>query len=158
VSFKATRFLTIDAGVSYTRSEFDQGGAILDDSEFEGMSFSLAVRHNLNSKMNQTLKAARTLSPGFGSNFNDLSVLQYGFSWRMNSFIALNTTLAYEHLDSSGSAGETADRYIWYLGTSWSVARKWNVGLGYSFAWKNSDQALRDYKQNRVTLDLTYDF
>jgi hypothetical protein len=158
VSWKLTRFLTLDANVAYTHSEFDQTGTIIDTSGFDGVSFGLAVRHNINSRMSESLRAARTLSPGFGSNFNDLTVLQYGLSWRLNSFIGLNTTLSYEHLASSGSAGETADRYLWYLGSNWSIARRWTIGLGYSFAWKDSNQALRDYRQDRVTLDLTHDF
>jgi hypothetical protein len=157
ISFKATRFIIIDANVAYTHSEFDQSGVIIDDSEFNGISFALAIRHNINSRMTQNIRAARSVSPGFGSNFNDLTVLQYGLGWRMNSLISLNTTFAYEHLDQSGG-GETADRYLWYLGTGWQVARRWNLGLGYSFAWKDSDVAFRDYRQNRVTLDLTHEF
>jgi hypothetical protein len=158
VTFKASRFITIDATVAYTHSEFDQSGIILDNSEFNGISFAVSARHNINSKMSQTLRGARSVSPGFGSNFNDLSVLQYGLSWRLNSFLSLNTTFAYEHLESSGTAGEIADRYLFYMGTGWEVARRWTLGLGYSFAWKDSNRALRDYKQNRVTLDLTHDF
>ena len=157
VSFKATRFITLDANVAYTHSEFDQSGTITDDSEFNGMSFAVAIRHTINSKMSHQLRGSRSVSPGFGSNFNDLSVLQYGLSWRLNSFISLNTTFAYEHLEQSGD-GEIADRYIWYVGAGWQVARGWTLGVGYSFAWKDSDVAQRDYRQNRVTLDLTHDF
>ncbi len=158
VSVKVTRFITVDGNVSYTQSKYDQTGSIADRSEFSGMSFAFAVKHNINSRMNHSLRWSRSISPGFGSNFNELTSLQYSASWRFSSLLALNSTVTYENLEASGVSGERADRYLWYLGTGWQVARRWHVGLGYSMAWKNSDQAQRDYRQNRVTVDLTHDF
>jgi hypothetical protein len=158
VTFKPSHFITIDATVAYTISQFDQTGTIRDNSDFNGISFAVSARHNINSRMTETLRGARSATPGFGSNFNDLTVLQYGLSWRLNSFLNLNTTFAYEHLVASGASGETADRFLYYAGTGWEVARRWTLGLGYSFAMKDSNQPLRDYKQNRVTVDLTHDF
>lgn len=154
---KVTRFLTLEGSVAYTRSDYDQTGTILDNSDFSGVSFALAANHNINSRMSQSARAARSVSPGFGSNYNELSVLQYNLSWRFNSFFGLNTTFVYEHLKASGG-GEIADRYVWYLGGSWDFARRWRAGLGYSLAWKDSDQPGRNYQQNRVTLDVTHDF
>lgn len=156
---KITRFITLDGSISYTRSYYDEAsGAIADQSDFSGISASIGVRHQVNSKLAHNARFSRSISPGFGSNFNELSVLQYGLNWQFNSFIALNTTLSYERLNASGPAGETADRYLWYIGTGWQVARRWNLGVGYSFAWKDSDQPSRDYRQNRATLSLTHDF
>jgi hypothetical protein len=158
VTLKATRFITIDTTVSYTISKYDQTGTITDRSDFSGVSFSLGVKHNLNSRFSHNLRAGKSISPGFGSNFNELSVLQYGVNWRLNSFLNVNSTFSYEHLDASGAAGERADRYLWYVGSGWQVARRWSIGVGYGFAWKNSDQPARDYQQNRVTIDLTHQF
>src|SRR5437762_2329353 len=112
----------------------------------------------MNSRTTHNLRVAHSITPGFGSNFDELTVVQYGINWRFNSYLSLNSTLSYEHLHASGTLGERADRYLAYVGTGWQIARGWNLGLGYSFAWKDSDKALRDYRQNRVTLDLTHEF
>ena len=158
VSVKVTRFITVDANVGYTQSTFDQTGTVADRSDFAGISYGLAVRHNLNTHFSHSARVARSISPGFGSNFNDLTTAQYGLNWKAASFLNINSTLSYEHLASSGASGERAERYLWYVGTGWQPARKWSVGLGYSFAWKDSDKPLRDYQQHRVTVDLTRSF
>jgi hypothetical protein len=158
VTVKISRFITADATIGYTHSEFDHAGAIADRSNFNGLSYSMGLRHKMNSRLEHSLHVAHSISPGFGSNFLELTVAQYGLKWNFNSFLTLNSSFSYEHFDSSDALGESADRYLFYAGTGWQVARRWNLGVGYSFAWKNSDQPLRDYVQNRVTLDLTHNF
>jgi hypothetical protein len=155
---KLTKFISADAGVSYTRSIYEHNGTIADRSNFSGVSYSFGIKHNMNSRTSQSLRLAHSITPGYGSNFDELTVAQYGISFRFNSYLNLNSTLSYEHLHASGSLGERADRYLCYVGTGWQIARRWNLGLGYSFALKDSDLPLRDYQQNRVTLDLTHEF
>jgi hypothetical protein len=158
VSVKITKFISAEASVSYTRSDYDETGTIGDRADFSGLSYSFGIKHNMNSRTTQSLRVAHSITPGYGSNFDELTAVQYGINWRMNSFLTLNSTLSYEHFKASGGIGESADRFLFYLGTGWQIARRWNLGVGYSFAWKDSDQPLRDYTQNRATLDLTHEF
>jgi hypothetical protein len=158
VSVRITKFLSAEATLSYTRALYEHNGTIADRSDFSGLSYSFGIKHNMNSRTSQNLRVAHSLTPGYGSNFDELTVVQYGISWRMNSYLNLNSTFSYENLRASGAIGEHADRYLWYIGTGWQFARRWNLGIAYSFAWKDSNQQFRDYTQNRVTLDLTHEF
>lgn len=158
VSVKVTHFITVDATVAYTHSEFDQSGTIADRSSFSGASFSVGVRHTINSRMNESIRTGRSISPGFGSNFNELTTAQYGLTWKFTPSLSLNGTFSYEHLIASGPSGEVADRFLTYIGTGWQIAKRWDIGVGYSFAWKDSDQNIRDYRQNRVSVNLTHAF
>ncbi len=158
VTVKVSKFITVDGNVGYTLSDYDQSGTINDNSSFAGASFGMGIRHTINSRLNHSLRGGRSISPGFGSNYNEMTSAQYGINWKINSFLTINSTFSYENLQASGPFGETADRYLGYVGTGWSIAKRWDLGLGYSFALKNSDQNARDYRQNRVSLNLTHTF
>jgi uncharacterized protein (PEP-CTERM system associated) len=95
---------------------------------------------------------------GYEGNFSEVLAVQYGLEWRLTSAVRLNTQFAYEHYTTSGGQGETADRVLWSADTSYRLAQRWSLGLGYSFGVKLSDQVGRDYRQNRVTLEATYAF
>lgn len=157
-SVKLSKFVSAEASLTYTRAIFEHTGTIADRSNFSGLSYSLGIKHNMNSRATQSLRVAHSITPGFGSNYDELTTAQYSLNWRMNSYLSLTSTFSYENIEASGLGGESANRYIWYAGTGWQVARRWNLGVAYSFAWKDSDIRLRDYTQNRVTLDLTHDF
>ena len=64
----------------------------------------------------------------------------------------------YENVRESVLWGGTAERYLYYLGTSYQLTRKWGMGLAYTLSLKQSNFAVRDYTQNRLTLDLTRQF
>ncbi|HVY69289.1 MAG TPA: outer membrane beta-barrel protein [Verrucomicrobiae bacterium] len=157
-TFKPTKFLTFDASVSLTSQHFDHTGTINDTSEFEGVSYQAGVRHILNSRSTQYIRARRSITPGFASNFTDILALQYGYSTKLTSAITLNTSLSYETFTTSGPVGESADRYLFYIGTHFQLTRRVLAGLGYTFSWKDSNQPGLDYQQNRLTLDLAYQF
>jgi hypothetical protein len=151
-------FVTADAGVNYTRADYRQTGTISDASDFEGITFFAGAEHRMNSRTSHYIRADRTINPGFGSNFTDIFSLQYGISLRASSAVTLKGTFVFEDLTSSGAVNENSNRYLWYLGGNLKISRTWSAGLAYSFGLKESDFPGRDYKQNRVTLDITRHF
>jgi hypothetical protein len=158
VSIRLTDFINADAGLAYTSSHYDQTGTIRDQSSYDGLTFGGGLNHRMNSRVTQYVRASKSLSPGFNSNFTDIWSLQYGVSWRVASAVTLNGTFVYENLTSSLALAEDSNRYLWYLGTRLRVARRWTAGISYSYALKDSRLPDRDYSQNRVTLDLTRHF
>ena len=95
---------------------------------------------------------------GLGSNYTDSYSVQYGVVRKLSRNITLNANLAYEPFRTSGPGGESGERYLFNAGTSFKLSSAWHAGVGYAFAWKNSSLPGRDYKQNRLTLDLTRQF
>lgn len=151
-------FLSMDAGVAYTRAVFEQTGTIGDLSGYDGLTFFGGVKHTLNSRMSHNVRVQRSLSPGFGSNFTDSFSLQYGISASIAKGLSLSSTFIYEDSVSSGTSGDPFNRYLFYIGAAMKLSKNWDLGLGYSFAWKDSETAGQGYKQNRVVLDLRRTF
>jgi hypothetical protein len=83
--------------------------------------------------------------------------------------------LFYEDADDSGGSGplfvpapgvflfnpfvaEHIHRYGGAFTLGYQLTQHVTLGLRYQYTQKNSDQLLRDYSQNRVSLDGTYSF
>jgi hypothetical protein len=158
LSVRWSEFLSSEAGVRFTTSEYDGTGSIQDSEDFSGITYYTGIRHRLNSRTTQSLRVSQSVNPGFGSNFTDIFGLQYGVSLKVLAPLTLNGTFVYENFSASGPGGEESSRYLWYLGTGFRLTSKWNLGLGYSLGIKDSEQPGRDYTQNRVTIDLTRHF
>ncbi|MHB8522296.1 MAG: outer membrane beta-barrel protein [Limisphaerales bacterium] len=158
LTYKPTQHITVNLSAGYMVSTFDHTGTITDTSDFRGMSYEASIFHTLNSRTSHDLHFSRTAAPGVGSNFTELTDVQYELRKQIRRTITLHTTVAYEHLRASGLGAETADRYLFYLGTNYQFSRHWTAGLGYTLAWKNSDLADQSYSQNRLTLDFERQF
>jgi long-subunit fatty acid transport protein len=158
VTFHPNERVALTASVGYTLTQHDQTGLVTDRSEFTGITYQLGIQQKVNTRFTHDLRVGRSIDPGFGSNFTDVWDAQYGLHRRLTSAITLNVTLGYQIFAASGLGGEKANRYLGFAGTSYQVSRRWQIGLGYAFVRKDSDQAGRDYTQNRFTLDATRQF
>ena len=158
VNYKYSQFLIFDASAGWTVSTYDQTGTIVDRSAFRGFTWQFGVRHTINRRTSQDLRFGRHLGVGFNNNFTDLLAVQYGLRRQITSAVWLHSTLAWEALDESGPAGETADRYLFSLGTSFRLSQHWSSAVAYTLSWKDSSLLGGDYVQNRLTLDITRHF
>ena len=156
--FKASSFITVDAVAGYSVSTFDSSGTIQDSSEFRGFTGQLGIRHVLNSRASHELRASQGRDLGLGSNFYDITALSYAIDARLQRRVTLHGKVTYEHSRASIVGGETAERYIAYLGAGFQLAREWSGSLGYTLSLKDSNLAGRDYTQNRMTFQLSRRF
>lgn len=154
---KLGRFVDLDLGLNYTSSEYDQTGSVSDRSDFSGVTWNASLNHQLNSKMMHYLRVQKTVNPGLGSNFTEQMGLQYGLVWRARSSMTFNSSFMYEMIDISGG-GEESDRFLWYFSTGLALSRQLTAQIAYALALKESNISDRNYFQNRLTLDLRYDF
>jgi len=158
VTWHATKVISVNASVGYTVSSFDGSGTIADNSEFGSWTFQGGIKHTINPRMSHELRFGRSSNLGFGNNFTDTYTAQYSLRTQLTSAISLGTGLAYEHFRLSGAPGEQASRYLATIGTGFHLTRLWSIGLGYSYALKQSDQPAHGYSQNRLTLNVTRQF
>ena len=156
--FKPSPFITVDAVAGYSVSTFDSSGTIQDTSDFRGFTGQLGVRHILNSRASHELRVSQGRDLGLGSNFYDILALSYAIDARVQRRVTLHGKMTYEHSRASIVGGETADRYIAYLGAGFQLSRDWSGSLGYTLSLKDSTLAGRDYTQNRVTFQLARRF
>ena len=153
-----TKSIFIDASLGYSVSQFDSSGSVGDSSDFTGITYQGGVRHQMNQVVNHQFRFGRSVSLGFSSNYNQTDFYQYGVQLDFVRRLKIDTNFALENVTVSGTPGETANRYIFYVGTGYAFAKNWNAGLGYQYAQRESNLPGRSYKQNRVTLTTTRSF
>jgi hypothetical protein len=154
-----SNYLRLRLAAGYQAIEFDSDGFNQDDSDANGPYANLTLAHRLNNYYTQTFSTGYESRLGLTSNAVDLAFVRYTGSWRMNRAITMNFDAFFE--DSSESGGilaEDAQRFGAGVGFDYQLTRKLLVGLRYQFNVKDSDLDNRDYYQNRVLLNLGYDF
>jgi hypothetical protein len=119
------------------------------------VTFFAGLNHRMNSRTTEYIRASKSVTPGFHSNFTDILSVQYGINTQIAPAVALTATVVYEDLTASGVLSENSYRYLGYLSATFRVASRWTAGLAYSFGLKQSDFPGRDYAQNRVIIEIT---
>ena len=158
--FQVTPTLSVQGSVGYTASSFDAPTATSnqDTSNFRSVSYEAGIRHQFLRRWEHALVITRGAALGVDSNFADYTALSYNIEGRLTDPLSLVGQLRWEDFKVSGSGGQHANRYLLYLGVRYRLSQSWISGLGYSYALNESNQLGLDYYQNRVTLDITYQF
>lgn len=150
--------LSLEASAGYGQSDFDRTGTIQDNSGFSGITYDLAVRHQLNKRMNHSLTVSRGADPGLGSNFTDRFMLGYNFSAQISRVLRPYAGFSYESASMSGDNGEDADLFRVSVGVGYPVLRRATLGLNYNISWRVAEDPTREYTENRVSLIASYRF
>ena len=85
--------------------------------------------------------------------------MRHTATWNIINHLLLATELFYETGDDSGGIfSEDIQRYGGAATFGYQLTPHVTLGLRYQYIQKQSDQPLRDYQQNSVSLDGTYSF
>ncbi|HEY4284823.1 MAG TPA: outer membrane beta-barrel protein [Chthoniobacterales bacterium] len=159
VETQLTNYLKLRASVGYQFINFDDGGLVRDTSDGNDFYANLLLSHRINAYISQTLAAGHETQLGVNSNFVALSYVRHTATWNVINHVLLATELFYEDGDDSGGVfSEHIQRYGGAATIGYQLTPHITLGLRYQYTQKQSDQPLRDYKQNRVSLDGTYSF
>ncbi len=159
-TYRLSDTVTLNGSVGYTSTSFDRPTAtsIQDTGNFRSVTYQAGVNHRLGQNWNHQLTLTRGASLGIGNNFADHTALQYGIYGLLGRNLRAQGILTWEDFKVSGLGGESANRYLLYVGLRYQLNQSWSSGLGYSYALKESNRLNLDYYQNRVILDITYQF
>jgi hypothetical protein len=120
---------------------------------------NITATHQVNRFMNHSLSAGREARAGAASELVTLWYVRYGNNWSVSQYSVLNTTLFYENgKERAGFAGERFWRVGAGAGVTVPLSSQLTAGIAYQLIFKDSDQPLRDYLQNVVTMDFRYVF
>jgi hypothetical protein len=159
VETQITNYLKVRAAAGYQVIDFDSGGAVLDNSDSNDYYANILISHRINSSISQTIAAGHESQLGVNSNFISLDFVRHTATWNIIRRVLLTSELFYEVGDDSGGIfSEHIERYGGAIAFGYQFTQHITLGLRYQYTQKQSDQALRDYKQNRVSLDGTYSF
>lgn len=159
VETQITNYLKLRAAVGYQLINFDSGGAVSDGSDSSEPYANILLSHRINEHIFQTLSAGHEAQLGVNSNFVSLTYVRHTATWNIINHTLLTTELFYEDGDDSGGIfSEHIQRYGGAIALGYQLTKHVTLGLRYQYTQKQSDQPLRDYKQNRISLDGTYSF
>jgi len=159
VETQLTNYLRLRASAGYQLINFDSGGGVNDTSDSNNFYAYILLSHRLNAAITQTLAAGHESELGVNSNFVELNYVRHTATWAIINRVLLASELFYEDGDDSGGLfSEHIQRYGGALTLAYQLTPHVTLGLRYQYTQKQSDQPLRDYKQNRVALDATYSF
>lgn len=155
-----TQHMSASLSAGYEMQEFDRGGLINDNSDFNSYIFSMSVRHELNRLYSHNLSLNRYALAGIGTNYTTIQEVNYGFTWELLKDYDLTGNAFFQTVQNSGSGpdNEDADRYGFTIKAVHRLFRSWDLGLGYDFLLKDSSISENNYLVNRVYFDLTYNF
>lgn len=134
-----------------------------DSRDLNDYYINLLISHRINSAITQRLSFGHESQLGVNSNYITLNYVRHTASWNIINKTLLSTELFYEDADESGGflnngEGEHLQRYGGALTLGYQLTRHVTLGARYQYTQKQSDVVLRDYHQNRVSLDGTYSF
>ena len=159
VETQITNYLKLRASVGYQAINFDTGGGVDDSSDASNPYAYILLSHRINAAITQTISAGHESELGVNSNFIVLNYVRHTATWNIINHLLLATELFYETGDDSGGIfSEDIQRYGGAATFGYQLTPHATLGLRYQYIQKQSDQPLRDYKQNSVSLDGTYSF
>jgi hypothetical protein len=157
-----SEYLTGRVEGSYMFGEFESGsapGANGDADDLSSFAFEGSLSHRLNEVVSHTLSGGRMARLGTTTNFYELWYARHHANIKLVDKTSLHTQAFMEFGDESG--GILSEEFFrWGAGVtlSYQLTEALRTQLNYLFIDKDSDRALGDYYQNRVTLDLNYRF
>jgi len=120
---------------------------------------NILISHRINSTIKQTLSAGHENQLGVNSNFITLNYIRHTISWNIIRNTLLSTEFFYEDADDSGGfIDEHLDRFGGAITIGYQLTPHVTLGARYQYTQKDSDVFLRDYTQNRFSVDGTYSF
>ncbi|PYJ07161.1 MAG: hypothetical protein DMF06_16445, partial [Verrucomicrobia bacterium] len=166
--------LKLRVAAGYQEMDFANDGTINDSSDLEDYYANFLLSHRVNSVLSHTLGAGHESQLGVNSNYITLNYVRHTAHWNVLYHTLLSTELFYEDAEESGGGSvlltpggiplftpftaEHIHRYGGALALGYQLTQHVTLGFRYQYIQKDSDQPLRDYRQNRVSLDGTYSF
>jgi hypothetical protein len=169
VETQLTENLRLRAAGGYQVIDFDDdtvrlglpGGLnpFADQEEAQDYYANLLITHRINSAISHQLSLGHESQFGVNSNFITLNYIRHTASWNIINRTLLSTEFFYMEADESGGIiDEHFHRYGGALSVGYQLTQHVTLGARYQYTEKDSDVFLRDYQQNRISLDGTYSF
>jgi hypothetical protein len=130
-----------------------------DHSSITDYYANILLTHRLNATIKQTLSAGHENQLGVNSNSIRLNYVRHTISWNLIRNTLLGTEFFYEDANESGGfIDENSQRFGGAITVGYQLTPHITLGARYQYTQKDSDVVLRDYEQNRVSVDGTYSF
>jgi len=159
VEAQITNNLKLRVAAGYQAINFDHNGLVSDLHDLSDYYANLLVTHRMNAVISQSLSAGHESQLGVNSNYITLNYVRHTVTWNIIRNTLVSTEFFFEDADESGGfINEHFTRLGGAISLGYQLTPHVTVGVRYQYTTKDSDVALRDYNQNRVSVDGTYSF
>ncbi len=175
VETQVTSYLKLRVAGGYQWIDFDNVGLVNDPNNLEDFYANALLSHRINAQLTHNIAVGHETQLGVNSNYVQLNYVRHTANWNIFYKTLLSTELFYEDADDSGGFGplfapvpgvpifnpfvaEHIHRYGGAITLGYQLTPHVTLGLRYQYTQKDSDQPLRDYRQNRIAFDGTYSF
>jgi hypothetical protein len=173
VETQITNYVKLRVAGGYQVINFDNTGLVNDAHDLHDYYANALLTHRVSAVLSQSLSVGHESQLGVNSNYIKLNYVRHTATWNIFFHTLLSTELFYEDADDSGGSfvplpgvpfafnpfvAEHVHRYGGALALGYQLTQHVTLGLRYQYTQKDSDQPLRDYRQNRIALDGTYSF
>jgi len=164
VETQLTNYVKVRMAGGYQWISFNNGGVVStgpfhDSGKLSDYYANILISHRINPAIVQSLSAGHESQLGVNSNYIILNYIRHTVSWNIIRNTLLSTEFFYEDADESGGfIREHLHRFGGAIAVGYQLTPHITLGLRYQYTQKDSNVPLRDYTQNRVSLDGTYSF
>ena len=175
VETQVTSYLKLRVAGGFQSIDFDNTGLVNDPNDLEDWYGNALLSHRINAQLTHNIAVGHETQLGVNSNYVQLNYIRHTANWNIFYKTLLSTELFYEDADDSGGTGplftpvpgipninpfvaEHIHRYGGAITLGYQLTPHVTLGLRYQYTQKDSDQPLRDYRQNRIAFDGTYSF
>jgi hypothetical protein len=173
VETQITNYLRLRVAGGYQVINFDNTGLVNDAHNLNDYYANALLTHRVSAVLSHSLSVGHETQLGVNSNYVKLNYVRHTATWNILYHTLLSTELFYEDADDSGGSfvplpgvpfafnpfvAEHIHRYGGALTLGYQLTQHVTLGLRYQYTQKDSDQPLRNYRQNSIALDGTYSF
>lgn len=154
-------YLHVQPRFGYMIYQFEQTSRFIKAANQNAWYFDLTATHDLSDAVSYSLSAGHEMTLGtYGDTIEDWYV-RPTLSLRIIKDLTLNTSFSYQNgsqglQTAPGSPSENFDWFTWSLGLRHPLTKRLTVGLNYRMTLRTSNDAFREYTQNLVSLQLSY--
>lgn len=149
----------IKASFGYAVYWFDTSSFITNSTSQSSFYADVAVTHHPTERTSQSLNFGQSLSTDINSSPLQLLYVRYAATLNIIRYWSFRPSLSLESgTETRGLVQEDFTRYGAGISVSRQITDKLTGGVSYMFLQKSSSVAAFDYSQNRLVLDLIYQF
>lgn len=154
-------FFRIQPRVGYTIYQFQHTSQSIQTSDLNSWYAGLNITHQVTDAISYSLDAGHEVSLGVQSDVTEDWYVRPSITWDIIKNLNLQTGFFYEHGNQGAGnvTGNLTETYDWYGGSlnlSYPVMKRLTLGLSYRLTLRSSTIADREYTQNVVGLQFTY--
>ena len=159
LEWQATESLNLSIRGGWTWSMYDQTGTLPAPDDASVPYAAIQARHQLTAYFSHELSAVRELSVGAETQTLETLIFRYGVNWQATDVLAPRAGVFYE-LGKAPTflVDEEYDRMGFDFGLPFRLTDHLNLSLSYQFTLRDSNFPGRSYDDNRVVLNLGYQF